>query len=188
VLHRVEASWQFPWKWHPATTNRPELSSNTCQWFCSCHPLHLQFARGLSPRSITSTTHSLMLMFHFWPMPTDFGNFPDVQSGVWAHIVVGQNNGHTTDRVHIYYYDDGPPFLFNTGAFFLGIGSYKFRTVYTGILYHSSWRTSSKRFRGVGGGNLFLAQVSKNWPDRFNEIQLWWLLARVDTEAHLHAL
>jgi hypothetical protein len=25
VLRRAEASWQFPWKWHPATTNRFEF-------------------------------------------------------------------------------------------------------------------------------------------------------------------
>jgi hypothetical protein len=33
------------------------------------------------------------------------------------------------------------------------------RTVSSGILYHSSWRTSSSCFRDVGGGDLFLVLV-----------------------------
>jgi hypothetical protein len=39
--------------------------------------------------------------------------------------------------------------------------SYKFWTVSSGILYHSSWRTSSDCFRDVGSGNLFLTLISK---------------------------
>jgi hypothetical protein len=61
----------------------------------------------------------------------------------------------------IYEYRVGPSFAFNTAAILLGIDSYKFWTVSSGSLYHSSWRTSSSRFRDVGGGNLFLTLVSK---------------------------
>jgi hypothetical protein len=51
--------------------------------------------------------------------------------------------------------------------------SYKFWTVCIGILYHSSWRTSSNCFRDVGGGNLFLTVLQNcEW---FSDVQIWWL-------------
>jgi hypothetical protein len=46
-------------------------------------------------------------------------------------------------------------------AILLEMDSYKFWTVFSGILFHSYWRTSSSCFRDVGGGNLFLTLVSK---------------------------
>jgi hypothetical protein len=42
--------------------------------------------------------------------------------------------------------------------------SYTFWTACSGILYHSSWNTTSSYFRDVGHGNLFLTLVSKTDP------------------------
>jgi hypothetical protein len=78
------------------------------------------------------------------------------------HTGVGQNNGNTTDTVHISLLIwRWTTFAFNTAAVLLVMDSYKFWTVCNGILYHSSWRTFSSCFRDVGGGNLFLTVVSK---------------------------
>jgi hypothetical protein len=65
--------------------------------------------------------------------------------------------------------------------------SYKFRTASSGILYHSSWITSSSRCRDVGGGNLFLTLVS-----RLTRVVQWCsnlviVFAREDAEVRLHA-
>jgi hypothetical protein len=53
-------------------------------------------------------------------------------------------------------------FAFIKAADLLGMNSYKFWTVSSGILYQSSWRTLSSCFRVVGGENLFLTLVSKS--------------------------
>jgi hypothetical protein len=82
----------------------------------------------------------------------------------------------------------GPHFAFDTAAVLFGMDSYKFWTVRSGILYHSSWITSSCCFRDVGGGNLFLTLVSKT----DESVQWYWNLVIqmfMDyVEVHFHAL
>jgi hypothetical protein len=75
---------------------------------------------------------------------------------------VGQNNGNTTNTVHISLLIwCCTTFAFNTAAVLLGMDSYKYWTVCSGMSYHSSWRIPSTCYGNVGGGNLFLTLVSK---------------------------
>jgi hypothetical protein len=75
---------------------------------------------------------------------------------------VGQINGKTTDTVHILSLIwCWTIFVFNTATVLLGTDSYKFWTVSSRTVYHSSWRIPSSYFRDVGVGNLFLNLVSK---------------------------
>jgi hypothetical protein len=76
-----------------------------------------------------------------------------------------------------------PSFAFNTAAVLLEMDLYKCWTVPNGILYNSSWRTSSSCFRVVGGGNLFLTLVSKT--DQSDSVIV---LAWEDAKGHLRAL
>jgi hypothetical protein len=54
-------------------------------------------------------------------------------SFVRLHTRVEQNNGNTTDTVHISLYGVGPAFAFNTAALLLGMDS----TVSSRVLYQS---------------------------------------------------
>jgi hypothetical protein len=90
--------------------------------------------------------------------------------------------------IFLYYYGVGPAFVFNTAAILLGMDSYKFGTVCSGILFNYSCRTSSSCFSDVGGGNLFLTLVSRTDQSGSVMFNLVIVLAREDAKVHLHAL
>jgi hypothetical protein len=80
----------------------------------------------------------------------------------WFNIrLTGQNNGNSCERyTFLYQYGVVPPFACNTAYILLGIDSYTFWIVSSGILYYLYWRTSSSYLSG--GVNLLLTLLSKS--------------------------
>jgi len=98
-----------------------------------------------------------------------------------------QNNGNSCERyTFLYSYGAGPPFACNTACILVAIDSCTFWIVCSGILYPSSWRTSSSCLRDDGKGNLLLALLSKTDHSGSIYLSLLITLARED-ELHPHA-
>jgi hypothetical protein len=120
--------------------------------------IHSRGVRGLckfrlpKPLSISQTMMTLGTQFSFrTPIP---------------NTGVGQNNGNPTDTVNIALKHLLPPIF---PQLFLELTLYKFRTVSSGILYHSSRRTSSNCFCRCWRWESVPQSSFLNWPQWFSD-------------------
>jgi hypothetical protein len=130
------------------------VPSNFClKWSRILELLYFEMHLGGVKKLLKQVDHETM-----WPWVL-FEKFTELL--LMGYTGAGWNNANTADTVHIYL------LILCWITFRLQYNCspwddpYKFWTACSGILYHSSWRTSSSYFRDVGGGNLFLTLVSK---------------------------
>jgi hypothetical protein len=129
-----------PWRWRGRVSPKLPLTFN------GLHAVVSHIIERFIATSVRTSNHTVMLLT-LEQRPRGIGGL------ILTRRVTGveQNNGNTTYTVHISL------LLWclttvsvNTAAILLAVDSYKFWTVSSGILYHSSWRTSSSCFRDVG--------------------------------------